>query len=84
MNEFDDEQRDELEPEAELVALQLAAGDSHAEAALTIGRSAKWVQRKLKDDQLFRQRVVDLEAQRGPQAAAGFGALLEAAVGTTL
>ena len=71
---------DGLEPEAEIVALRLAAGDSHAEAAMAIGRSSKWVQRRLKGDPVFRQRVIDLKAGRVEQAAAGLGALLEQAV----
>src|SRR4051812_48107262 len=81
MNERDDEVSDEdLEPEAELVALRLAAGDGHAAAAMSIGRSAKWVQRRLADDPSFRRRVTALKSERVDQAAAGLGALLEQAV----
>jgi hypothetical protein len=71
---------EELEPEAELVALRLAAGDGHAAAALSIGRSAKWVQRRLTEDPRFRRRVLELKAARVEQAAAGLGNLLDRAV----
>jgi hypothetical protein len=72
-----DDDFEELEPEAELVAQRLAEGASHAEAALSIGRSAKWVQRRLRNDPLFRQRVRDLKRARVSQAAARLGTLLD-------
>jgi len=71
---------DGLDPMAELVALRLANGDSHAAAAMAIGRSAKWCQRRLASDPVFRRRVHELKAQRVEEAAAGLGALLEPAV----
>ena len=70
----------ELDPESELVALNLAAGGSHAESALVIGRGPKWVQRRLADDPAFRSRVEELKAARVARASAGLGALLERAV----
>ncbi len=70
----------ELDPEAEVVALHLAAGGSHAEAAMAIGRGPKWVQRRLVDDPTFRTRVEELKAARVAQASAGLGALLERAI----
>ena len=79
-NTEDVRDEDELEPEAELVALRLADGASHAEAAMVIARSAKWVQRRLADDSRFRQRVLDLKSARVEQASAGLGALLEEAL----
>jgi len=75
-----DEGSEALDPMAELVALRLAHGDSHATAALAVGRSSKWIQRKLAQDPLFRQRVRQLKSERVEQAAAGLGALLEPAV----
>jgi len=71
---------DDLEPEAELVALRLAAGQSHAEAALAIGRSAKWVQRRLVTDPRLRLRVLALRSARVEEAAAGLSNLLDRAV----
>jgi len=47
---------------------------------MAIGRTAKWVQRRLAQDPEFRRRVHDLKAQRVEQAAAGLGALLEPAI----
>lgn len=76
VSEFDDD----LDPLAELVALRLAAGESHAVAASAIGRGPKWVQRKLTSDPAFRQRVLALRSARVDQAAAGLGNLLERAV----
>jgi hypothetical protein len=73
---FDDEGF-ELEPMAELAALRLSEGASHAEAAMAIGREAKWIQRRLKDDPAFRQRVRDLKRERVAQASARLGALLD-------
>ena len=77
-----DHERDEfeLDPDAEVVALRLAAGASHAEAAMAIGRGPKWVQRRLAEDALFRQRIEDLKVARVTQASAGLGALLERAI----
>lgn len=71
---------DQLDPMAELVALRLAQGDSHAAAAMAIGRGAKWAQRRLTTDPVFRRRVHELKAQRVGEAAAGLGALLQPAV----
>lgn len=70
----------ELDADAELVALRLADGQSHAEAAMGIGRGAKWVQRRLATDPAFRKRVDELKAARVHEAAAGLGALLGQAV----
>jgi hypothetical protein len=68
---------DDLDPEAELVAQRLAEGASHAEAALSIGRSSKWVQRRLGSDPAFKQRVRDLKQERVSRASARLGTLLD-------
>ena len=47
---------------------------------MAIGRTAKWVQRRLAQDPEFWRRVHDLKEQRVEQAAAGLGALLESAI----
>jgi HAMP domain-containing protein len=72
-----DDPDDELEPEAELVAQRLAEGASHAEAALLIGRGAKWVQRRLRNDRAFRDRVRELRQARITQAGSRLGSLLD-------
>ena len=77
--QFDEPDPHDIDPESELVALRLVAGDSHAAAGLAIGRSAKWVQRRLRDP-VFRNYVTSLRSARVEQAAAGLGSLLERAV----
>jgi hypothetical protein len=75
------EMSEPLTPELELVAQLLADGQSDAAAALSVGRTAKWVQRARNGGPGFGLRVRELKAQRAAQAAAGLGALLEEAVG---
>ena len=67
-------------PDLELVAIYLAQGSSHAGAGLAVGRSAKWVQRALRETPALAERIRDLKEQRAAEAAAGIGALLEGAV----
>ncbi len=74
---------DAFGPDLELVAQLLAAGQSHAEAGIAVGRSAKFVQRALGDTPGFRARVLELKEQRAIQAAAALGALLPDAVEAT-
>ena len=69
-----------LSPELELVAQLLAEGRSDAEAALAVGRAAKFVQRARHATPAFEPRVRELKARRAAQVAAGLGALLAEAV----
>ena len=69
-----------LGPDLELVATYLAQGCSHAEAGLAVGRSAKWVQRMLRDHSALGERVREMKEHRAAEAAAGLGALLPEAV----
>jgi len=69
-----------LSPELELVAQLLAEGRFDAEAALAVGRAAKFVQRARHATPAFEARVRELKARRAAQAAAGLGALLAEAV----
>lgn len=76
----DGDTADGLAPEHLLLAEALAAGASHAAAGLSIGRSAKSVQRALKDVPGLRDYVRELKAQRASEAAAALGNLLPEAV----
>jgi len=76
-NETDD---DVVPPTLELVAQFLAEGQSDAAAALSVGRSPKFVQRARGADPAFVARVRQLKVARVAQAAAGLGALLEDAL----
>ena len=76
----DNDAADELDVQAEMVAQLLAEGCSDAEATMAIGRTAKWAQRRRRDDPAFVARIENLKAQRVAQASAGLGALLERAV----
>lgn len=67
-------------PELELIAQLLSDGRSDAEAALFVGRSAKFVQRARTKNPAFVRRVRELKEQRATAAAAGLGALLHEAV----
>lgn len=68
-----------LSPELELAAQLLADGSSDAAAGLSVGRSAKWVQRARANRPEFKARVSELKEGRTRQAAAGLGSLLEEA-----
>lgn len=76
----EDDAADAFTPEHLLLAEALAAGASHAAAGLSIGRSAKTVQRALREVPGLRDYVRDLKAQRASEAAAALGALLPEAV----
>jgi hypothetical protein len=67
-------------PDLEVVAMYLAGGASHAGAGMRVGRSAKFVQRALRDNPALRSRVQELKEERAAQAAAGLGAMLEGAM----
>lgn len=69
-------------PELELLAHLLAEGRSDAEAALWVGRSAKFLQRTRKSNPAFVAHVKELKQQRATATAAAFGSLLEEAVAT--
>ncbi len=75
--------RDDLGPELELIAQLLASGQSHAQAGLAVGRSAKFVQRALGDTLMFKDRVRAIQEERAAQAAAGLSSLLPDAVEAT-
>lgn len=77
------DESDPFGPDLELVAQLLAAGQTHAEAGLAVGRSAKFVQRALADTVGFKARIIELKEQRAVEAAAALGALLPEAVDAT-
>lgn len=73
--------------ELEEVALDaMAQGRTHAEAGALVGRSAKWIQRKLQDDafrlEARRRRSAQLDAISGQLGAIGSRAV--AAIGQAL
>lgn len=74
---------DPFGPDHLMIAHLLAAGQSHAEAGMAVGRTAKWVQRALNDVPGLRQYIIDLKIQRASEAAAALGALLPDAVEAT-
>ena len=76
----DGETADGFAPEHILLAEALAAGASYAAAGLSIGRSAKTVQRALREVPGLREYVRGLKAQRASEAAAALGNLLPEAV----
>jgi len=74
---------DPFGPEHLMVAHMLAAGQSHAVAAMAVGRTAKWVQRALLDTPGLRDYIRELKVQRASEAAAALGGLLPEAVEAT-
>jgi uncharacterized protein YicC (UPF0701 family) len=74
---------DPFGPDHLMIAHMLAAGQSHAEAGMAVGRTAKWVQRALNDTPDLREYITELKIQRASEAAAALGALLPEAVEAT-
>lgn len=74
---------DAFGPDLELAAQLLASGQSHTEGGLAIGRSAKYIQRAMRDIPEFKERVRAIQEERAAQAAAGLSSLLPEAVEAT-
>ena len=60
-NETPEEDLEEFDEMEEAALDALASGSTHAEAGAVVGRSAKWVQRRLRDDRF----VLEARRRRG-------------------